>query len=334
MFKKTLLFCLIIFLIITPNSFAIESPERVTVVYGGSSWVGHAPVWIGIEKGIFREKGLGVLFQNFYASSGRMGSLVTGDIDFASTGCISAIALMAVGNKDFYMFGSQDSYATVEGLIVKDYINSMNDLKGKKIAVTFASSGHVFGLDILEQYGLDPDNDVHLVNLKVNEMAAAMNTGEIDACIAWTPHFHKILNMHGNKLLINETEFSLFKKYGLGSGPDVLVVRKEFFMKYPNTCKAFIEGYFEAVDLIINNPKEASKSLVKLTGLNHDEQVAILKELVWFPGDKQRELMIEPGNFVKGMQRLAEFLVRHKQIDRAPNVKDWICKDLVPRSKE
>lgn len=336
MYKKLILLCFVFLfaLIFVNESFSAEKPERITVVYGGSSWVGHAPVWVGIKKGIFRDKGLGVLFQSFYASSGRMGALITGDVDFASTGCISAIALMAVGSRDFYAFGTQDSYATVEGLIVKDYIKSMSDLVGKKIAVTFASSGHVFALDILEQYNLTPEKDVYLINLKVNDMAAAMNTGEVDACIVWTPHFNKILNMPGNVLLINETEFSLYKKYGLGAGPDLLVVRKKFLEKYPNTCKAFIEGYFEAVELIIDKPRLCAKLLIELTGLSIDEQTAVLKELDWFAKGMQEKLMINPGNFVEGMQRLAEFLVRHKQIDKVPTVKEWIYEDLVPRNGE
>ena len=34
--------------------------------------------------------------------------------------------------------------------------------------------------------------------------------------------------------------------------------------------------------------------------------------------------MVDPGNFVSGMQKLAEMLVSLKQIDRAPTVKDWV----------
>jgi taurine transport system substrate-binding protein len=309
---------------------AAEKPEKVTVVYGGSSWLGHYPAWVGIEKGIFKKKGLGVLFQNFYASSGRMGSLVAGDLDVASTGCISGIALMAAGSKGFQAFGTQDSYATVEGIIAKDSIRKVADLKGKKLAATFASSSHVLVLDILEQNGLDPEKDVTLINLKVNEMPAAMGSNEIDACAAWTPHFNKLLNMPGHHLLLDDTEFSLFKEYNLGPGPDLLVVRKEFLEKYPITSRAFVKGYFEAVDLLINEPEECAKVLVKLTNLSMEEQMAVLKDITWIPGSKQKELMVEPGKFVQGMQRLAEFLVRHKQIDKAPRVKEWIAEELVP----
>ena len=312
------------------GAHADETPEKVTVIYGGSSWLGHYPAWVGIEKGLFQKHGLGVLFQNFYASSGRMGSLVAGDLDVASTGSISAIALMAAGSKGFMSFGTQDSYATVEGIIAKDVIKTIADLKGKRIAAPFASSAHVLVLDILEQHGLDPEKDLTLLNLKVNEMPAAMSSGEIDACAAWTPHFNKLLNMSGNHLLVDDTAFSLYKKYKLGPGPDLLVVRTEFEKKYPNTCKAFVKGYFEAVDMLINEPEECAKVLMKLTNLNMEDQMAVLRDITWIPGAEQRALMVDPGDFVTGMQQLAGFLVKHKQIDKAPAVKEWIVESMVP----
>jgi taurine transport system substrate-binding protein len=203
---------LTIALVLVLGVFSVQAdgkPEKVTVIYGGSSWLGHYPAWVGIEKGLFKKHGLGVLFQNFYASSGRMGSLVAGDLDVASTGSISAIALMASGSKGFMAFGTQDSYATVEGIIANKSIKTIKDLKGKRIAAPFASSAHVLVLDILEQNGLDPEKDLSLLNLKVNEMPAAMGSGEIDACAAWTPHFNKLLNMPGNHMLVNDTEFSI-----------------------------------------------------------------------------------------------------------------------------
>ncbi|MDP2861835.1 MAG: ABC transporter substrate-binding protein [Desulfobacterales bacterium] len=318
-------------LTVAPGTVAAAGkPEKVTVVYGGSSWIGHYPVWVGIEKGLFKKRGLGVLFQSFYASSGRMGSLVAGDLDVACTGSISAIALMAAGNKGFMAFGTPDSYATVEGVIAREKIKRLEDLKGKKLAVPFASSAHVLVLDLLEQIRLDPEKDLTLVNLQVNEMPAAMASGEIDACAAWTPNFNMLLKMPGNHLLADDTQFSLYKKYQLGPGPDLLVVRKEFAEKYPNTSRLFVEGYFEAVDMLINQPKESAEVLVKLTNLSMEDQMAVQKDIKWIRGAEQKALMLQPGQFVKGMQLLAEFLVKHKQIDAAPAVKDWIAADMVP----
>lgn len=326
----TILFAAVVMFSAIPTLAAASGePEKVTVVYGGSSWLGHYPAWVGIEMGTFQEEGLGVLFQRFYASSGRMGSLVAGDLDFASTGCISGIALMASGMKGFYAFGTPDSYATVEGIVASKDIKTVQDLKGKKLAVTFASSAHVLVLDILEQHGLKPKDDVTLINLKVSEMPAAFMSGEVDACALWTPMFNNLLNMENTHLLLDDTEFSLFKEYELGPGPDLLVVRKQFVDNNPNTTKAFVRGYFKAVELLKEKPEECAKVLVKLTNLSMEDQMEVLKDISWYGLDKQHELMVNPGTFVTGMQKLAEFLVRHKQIDEAPMVKEWVNADIL-----
>ncbi len=331
--KKVSIFAVVVAvigLLTIPVAQAAGKPEKSTVIYGGASWLGHYPAWVAIEKGIFKKHGLGVLWQSFYGSSSRMGSMTAGDVDVASTGCIGAIALMATGVKSFYAIGTQDSYATVEGIIARKGINSIQDLKGKKIAATFASSAHVLVLDILEQNGIDPKKDLTLLNLKVTEMPAAMKSGEIDACAAWTPHFNRIMNMPGNHLLVDDTQFSLYKKYDLGPGPDLLVVRKKFADKYPNTVAAFWNAYFEAIELIKEQPEESAKVLIKLTNLSMKDQLAVMKDIKWFGKEQQKAFMVNPGSFVQGLQKLGGFLVNHGQIDAAPNVKEWVKPELIP----
>jgi taurine transport system substrate-binding protein len=179
-------------------------------------------------------------------------------------------------------------------------------------------------LDVLEQHGLRPREDVALINLKVSEMPAAFKSGEVDACALWTPTFNKLLRMQGARPLLDEREFSLFKEYGLGPGPDLLVVREKFVKDHPAGTRAFLAGYFEAVELLKTRPKECAEVLTKLTQLTMDEQMAVLNDITWYGLDDQRKLMDNPGLFVQGLQRLAEFLVKHKQIDRAPAVKKWV----------
>jgi taurine transport system substrate-binding protein len=320
--------CLVCFIFFFAGNVSAKE-HRAEVAYGGSSWLGHYPVWIGIKEGIFSEKDLIVRFKQFHTSSARLGAMLAGDVDFASTGSISAIALMAAGVKSFYALGTQDSYATVEGIIVRSGIRSPRDLKGKKIGVTFASSAHVLVLDVLEQNGLDAIRDVKLINLRVSEMPAAFQSGQIDACAAWTPIFHKILAIPGADLLLDDTEFSLYKDYGLGPGPDLLVVRKEFVEQRFEVTKAFIQAYFEGVELLQNHPETCAKALIGLTGLSFEDQMEVLKDIKWFDLRNQFALMVKPGSFVIGLQKLADFLKKKGQIDRSPKVNSWVNPDLL-----
>lgn len=61
-------------------------------------------------------------------------------------------------------------------------INSIKDLKGKKVSVGAANSGtEVIALRLLKAAGLDPDKDITKERLSVGESAAAMKDKKIDA---------------------------------------------------------------------------------------------------------------------------------------------------------
>jgi taurine transport system substrate-binding protein len=279
---------------------------------------------------VFEDNGIEVVFKQFYSSSARMGALLTKDLAFASTGSISALALMSAGSRSFHLVCTQDSYETAEGIIVRSGIRSIPDLKGKKLAVQFASSAHVLVLDVLGRYGLDPRRDVMLINLKVSEMPAAFRTGEIDACALWTPMFHRVLELENAHLLLDVRDFSLYKLFGLGPGPDVVVVEKDFSRDNPMAARLFMKSYFESIALLRQQPTKCAKIITELTGLSLEEQIEVMRHVTWHGAESQKELMIDPGSFVSGLQRLAQFLKEKGQIDHIPDVRQWVDTSLIP----
>ena len=81
-----------------------------------------------------------------------------------------------------------DVIGEAESLVVKDTsINDITGLEGKTIAVTFSSTAHYSLLQALTDAGMDPTNDVKLINLEPEKMAAAWDGGEIDAAWVWDP---------------------------------------------------------------------------------------------------------------------------------------------------
>lgn len=303
--------------------FAIGAAPT-TVNYGGSAWLGHYPAYVGIKSGLFASKGLDVKWQSFGTSSARMSAVLSGGIDIACTGIVSALALMSRGSRHFSIVGTPEDFGRVEGLFARSNINSIQALKGKKIGVTFASSSHLLALDVLTSAGLDPEKDVSLLNVPAPELVTAYQTRQIDAAAVWTPHFNRIRSMPDTKLLADDTAFSLYKQYGVTPGPDVLVVRREFASKNAESARKFLSAYFDACMLLRDKPEQAAKHLTELTNLSLDEQVATIKEATWYDAGQQQALFKTPGKYVEGLQKLAEMLTTYKQIDKAPVVREWV----------
>lgn len=312
---------------LSTSPLAVFAQSRA-INYGGSAWLGHYPAYLALENGQFADADLKVGWEFFGTSSGRMSALMSGDIDVAGTGVVSAIALMAQGVERFYVIGVPDNFGRVEGLFALEGIESINDLKGKTIGTTFASSAHTLVLDLMAQNGLT-ERDIDVINIPAPEIPAAIKAGQIDACATWTPYFNTVANLPGVKLIADDTDFSLFKDYGVTPGPDVLVVSKRFADRNPEIVKDFVKVYFAAAESLAQDPQAAVPLLSELTQMSAEDQLQTIKDADWYNLAQQQEMIGSDSKFVEGLQKLADMLVEYGQIDRAPVVKNWINSDFI-----
>ena len=65
-------------------------------------------------------------------------------------------------------------------------IKQVEDLKGKKVGVTYGTTGHVYLIKALEARGLTTD-DVTLINLQTDDSQAAFASNKIDAWATGNP---------------------------------------------------------------------------------------------------------------------------------------------------
>lgn len=302
-----------------PNWVGASTPREVK--YGGSPWLGHYPAYIAMNEGYFKEAGIQQNWVPFPTSSARMSAFMSGDLDIGCAGIVSALALMSRGAKQFAIIGIPESFGRVEGIVARPGIRTVQDLRGKKIGVTFASSTHVLVLDVLNQAGFKPE-DATVLNIPGPELQGAIKTGQIDAAAAWTPHFDNILREPGMSLLADDTKFSLYQSHKVTPGPDVLLVRRAFAKSNPELVKAYLSAYYKGTELLKEKPEQAAAILTKLTNLPAQEQLAAVKGADWYGASEQKSLLT--GTYPDGLQKLAELLVSYKQIDKAPPVKEWI----------
>jgi taurine transport system substrate-binding protein len=303
----------------------VASAAAPTVInYGGSAWLGHYSAYIAMKAGLMTKHGIDLRWQAFSTSSARMAAVMAGNVDIAGTGVVSALALMASGARQFQLIATPNNFGRAEGLLVRDGIKELADLKGKKIGVTYASSAHVLLLDVLSQAGINPDKDVAIINLPATELLTAYKANQIDAAAAWTPTFDRIRALPATRLLFDDSAFSLYKSYKMSPGPDVLLTRSSFGKDNPAAVKGFMQAIFEANAMLTQKPEESARILLELTSLSMEEQLGVIKQTEWFTLADQKALMSDPGNFIVGLQKLAEMLVKLKQVDSMPQVRQWV----------
>lgn len=123
----------------------------------------------------------------------------SGSVDLATLGSSPATkALSAPLNVDMQVVWIDDVIGAAESLVAKDpAVKTLNDLRGRTIAVPFSSTSHFSLLMALKAAGLTPGADVKLINLSPDKMLAAWNGSQIDAAWVWDPVLSE-LTAHGH----------------------------------------------------------------------------------------------------------------------------------------
>ncbi|MCA8940162.1 MAG: ABC transporter substrate-binding protein [Planctomycetes bacterium] len=307
-----------------------ESPIRensVQVVkYAGSKWYGHAPVWVGIEKGIFKRAGFEVELVQGGSSAQRIDLLVSDSAHFSSLGQVAMLSAMDKGVKGFYWIGNQNTAPGNEGVVARAGISKIEDLKGKRVALSMVTSVHITMADLLKQVGLSI-KDVEVVQAQQEEIVSLLEKGSVEAGVIWEPFFTDLKGVEGTTLLATDKDTTIFKEYGTMTGPDVVCVSRKWLDSDKERAKRFFAAYFEAVQWCADNSEELIAIVARHSGKEGKEAEVRLAmaNFEWLPLAKQPDTL---GRLVKQSAMVADLLQEMEVMNSKPKVEDWLYLDL------
>lgn len=222
--------------------------------YNGSC---EAPLYVGVENGIFKKHGLDVTVVNINAETLKEG-LASGKIDGAqiSPGMFKAIEQ----GLDIKLTNGVHT-GCIQGVVSKDSaINSVKDLKGKKIGID-AIGGVPQVLLTLElgKNNIDAKKDVEWKVYPQANLQQALDKGDIDAFVAWDPYGAMAVSSGKAKKIFGNTNNEAGKEdnYCCFVG-----VNGKLAKDNPEVAKAITEAWAEADEWVQKNPAEAGKMSV------------------------------------------------------------------------
>lgn len=151
------------------------------------------PLRTVMESGeLEKATGYKVSWRQFGGGGDVIRAMASGDVQIGEAGS-SPIAAAASQGQDIKLFWILDDIADAEALIARNGsgINSIKDLKGKKVATPFVSTAHYQLMLGMKMEGVDPKT-VNVMNMRPPEIAAAWERGDIDAAFIWDPVLSKI----------------------------------------------------------------------------------------------------------------------------------------------
>src|SRR5918997_6738635 len=236
------------------------SAQETKVTVGLSGWTGFAPLTLAKEAGIFKKNGLDVTIKKIPQASRHL-AIQSGDIQCAATTVETWVVWNANGVATKQIFQLDRSYGA-DGMVVRNTIAAIKDLKGKTVAASAPGTAPYFTLAwFLKKNGLSV-KDVRVVNLEPGPAAQAFLAGQNDAAMTYEPYLSSVRAApQAGKIIATTLDYPMIM--------DTVGCTPKFLDDNPKAAKALADSYFEALDMINKEQAKAFEIMgadVKQTG--------------------------------------------------------------------
>lgn len=207
--------------------------------------------YVAQQEGLFKKHELDVRINTGPSGSAMVAFLVNGQIESAFG---SEIAGVANHNLDPNVVVVAQATRLVRWIaVVGRNVDTLDQLKGKKVGIARGSGGEVFWLAMIDKLKLNPA-DYTVVNVEAPEMVAALERGNIDAYVVWEPWVTRGLAAIKNTKVLRTQE-------GILEQGVYVYMNRGWIQKNPAPAEAFIRALVDATDLINRDRKRAAKDV-------------------------------------------------------------------------
>jgi ABC-type nitrate/sulfonate/bicarbonate transport system substrate-binding protein len=202
-------------------------------------------------------------------------------------------------------------------LVVRPNINSVEDLKGKRIGVfRFGSASHMRLLNVLPRYGMGERDVTFLQVGDTPERLIALNGGSIDATLLSPPDHLEALRA-GTKILLNLRDLNVSYQ---GTG---LVTTQRLLGRNRDLARRVVKTFVEAIHLVRTNPALSKRAFAKYRQTKDEKRIEDAYQTL-------REVVKpKPYPSVEGFKTIINDALERMPAAKSANPKDFIDTSLL-----
>ena len=277
--------------------FAYSQLTPINFVYTGSGSQSDV-LKFSYEAGFFKKRGLDLTM--LYVTSGITTSqtIVSGAAAVATTTATDALRALVAGAPMKIVMVNIDQFQHL--FVARPGIGGLKEMKGKKIAVSrYGAFSDIQTRFVVRQWGLDPDKDVHIMQIGNSAArAAALASGGVDGAIV-TPAFVPAARQAGLQVIFDlatiKTKFA----------SQIMVAADQLIKDRPETLKLVVAGFLDGIKSWKTRPELAKPFIRKYYKVGEADVENIYLET-------NRFLRSEPTPDLDGLQNAWESIPEFK----------------------
>lgn len=250
----------------SPVKETTKAPEPVSikVAYSAVSAMQAIP-WICLDSGLFEKQGLKVELINA-SSNTAIQALLAGEMQLAQSPQEGSVQAAVQGADTVIISTILDK--ALYSYVVNPKIKTPADLKGKKLGIT-SPGGTPAALTkrALKKWGLDPEKDVALIQLKdMGLLAAGLAAGSIDGAAISVPNNLKAKSQGFVELL----DMATLDDPSIGGS---MVTTRKYISEHRDIVKRYMKAYIEGIHKYLADPQFSMDVIKRWTQTDDMEDV-------------------------------------------------------------
>ncbi|MEC5159291.1 NitT/TauT family transport system substrate-binding protein [Janthinobacterium sp. CG_23.3] len=297
-----------------PAGPAGNGDAEQVVIATNIDYVGSCPVVAGLERGYFADEGILAVLQAHSSGKAAMEAVLQGK---ANLGTVADIPIMFAGLNDSPVSVIASFFKTEKdhGIVGRrdNGVVTPASLKGKRIGVSLSTSGH-FTLDAFLNRQLLRSNEVIMRNYKPEEMAAALEQGDVDAVASWEPFLTQMQSQLGSNAVVFYGQDVYESIYNLAA-------MRNYVASRPETIKKVLRALVRGASFCAGQPEAARAVLAARTKGDQSKWQAS-----W---PSYRFSVVLDQGLILALEDQARWAIKNKMTQRTevPNYLDYVYLD-------
>ncbi|QPZ38004.1 aliphatic sulfonate ABC transporter substrate-binding protein [Paramicrobacterium chengjingii] len=293
--------------------------EAIDVNFGYiADYNGTSLLAIAKDQGLWEKNGVNITTTPFTNGPLQIQALGTGDLDFGYIGP-GAFWLPASGQAKLV---SMNTLGQADRVVAQEGIESMEDLRGKTVAVPEGTSGDMILTLALEKAGMTKD-DIKVVNMEPSAIVSALASKKVDGAGFWYPALATVKEQVPGLVELAENkdfEDTIAFPTAFVAGNDVVEKEKE---KLDRVLKVLRE----AIDYRANNVDESIQLTADFSALD-PEQVKADAGNVQILGLDEIDKLTEDGTVNDWLEGMNDYFVDAGKLPEPVDPADYYTGDL------